>query len=77
MVRNIDFVFGYPSLVRFSWKPASKALSQGAVSVKWCRHGDDDDDEPTNQSRLNFSFASAPSRYRYFVDSDMEIVVDF
>jgi len=33
---NIDKVFGFPNLVRFSWKPCQRALDKHAYPVKWC-----------------------------------------
>ena len=32
---NIDKVFGFPNLVRFSWKPCHSALDKHAHPVKW------------------------------------------
>lgn len=36
---SADYVFGYPSLIRFSWKTCSTALEKYACPVHW--HGDD------------------------------------
>lgn len=73
MSRNSDKVFGFPNLVRFSWGPTQKAMQKSAVPVKWCRYGDDDDEEQDEkQTHLNFS-----TRYRYFTRNDMEVVQDF
>jgi len=73
VVRNCDKVFAFPTLVRFSWKPSQVAMKQSAVKVKWCKYGDDDDDEiDANQVRLNF-----PTRFRYFTENEMDIVYDF
>jgi len=41
MRRNLDPVFGWPSIVRFSWKPAALLLEKEAVRVAF--EGDDDD----------------------------------
>lgn len=32
---NIDPVFGFPQLVRFSWSTAQKILDENAVLVDW------------------------------------------
>jgi hypothetical protein len=40
MRRNLDPVFGWPSVVRFSWKPAALLLEKGAVRVAF-----EEDDE--------------------------------
>ena len=39
---HIDAVFGYPSLVRFSWGTTKKILKAQAVQAEW---GDEDDEE--------------------------------
>uniref|UniRef100_A0A8D8YZG3 Ribonuclease n=1 Tax=Cacopsylla melanoneura TaxID=428564 RepID=A0A8D8YZG3_9HEMI len=51
---NIDPVFGFPQLVRFSWSTASKILKEKAVLVE----GDEieDDDEEENKTRAITSF---------------------
>lgn len=33
--KNCDPIFGYPSLVRFSWATTTKHLEQRAVKVSW------------------------------------------
>lgn len=33
--QHVDPVFGFPSLVRFSWSTASKILETSAVQVQW------------------------------------------
>jgi ribonuclease H2 subunit A len=32
---SLDPVFGFPSVMRFSWKTSSEILSSGATDVKW------------------------------------------
>ena len=39
---NCDYVFGFPSIVRFSWKTASTLMKQQSASVSW---GDSDEEE--------------------------------
>jgi ribonuclease H2 subunit A len=34
-MKNIDPVFGYPQLVRFSWSTAVKILQEHAARVEW------------------------------------------
>jgi len=73
VARNCDKVFGFPTLVRFSWAPTQTAMAQSSVKVKWCKYGDDDGDEiDASQVRLNF-----PTRFRYFNENEMDIVYDF
>ncbi|CAD6192235.1 unnamed protein product [Caenorhabditis auriculariae] len=45
--RCCDPAFGYPSLVRFSWKTAENAMEKGCVSVSW------EDDEAENRGKNN------------------------
>jgi ribonuclease H2 subunit A len=33
---NSDRVFGFPSLIRFSWAPAKDAMEKTCVPVLWC-----------------------------------------
>lgn len=33
--KSMDFIFGFPRLVRFSWSTASKLLEVNAASVTW------------------------------------------
>ncbi|KAI6229885.1 Ribonuclease [Aphelenchoides fujianensis] len=35
LCQNIDPVFGFSSLIRFSWKTTEEALSRGAVKCEW------------------------------------------
>lgn len=69
--KNVDKVFGYPSLVRFSWDTTSIALKKAAVDVKW-----DEDDEDTTfglkQKKLNFV-----QRHSFFSDNCLELVDKF
>lgn len=34
--QHIDPVFGFPSIVRFSWSTSAKILETAAVPVQWC-----------------------------------------
>lgn len=33
--KNIDRVFGFPKIVRYSWSTASKLLEERAAAVHW------------------------------------------
>jgi len=35
LLKNQDPVFGFPSLVRFSWGPAKKLIKENAVEMEW------------------------------------------
>jgi len=45
---SVDPVFGYPSIIRFSWKTCKSLLDSNAVPVTW--RGDDEDDDDESQS---------------------------
>ena len=32
---NIDKVFGFPAIVRFSWQTTTKLLEDNAIPMKW------------------------------------------
>lgn len=68
---NVDKVFGYPSIVRFSWETTSVALKKAAYEVKW-----DEDDEDIayglKQKKLNFV-----QRHSFFSDNCLEPVDNF
>lgn len=42
-----DGVFCFPDVVRFSWRPAKKAMNEGGVTVVW--EGDEDADQTSQQ----------------------------
>eukprot|EP01126_Amoeba_proteus_P043036 TRINITY_DN4699_c0_g1_i12.p1 TRINITY_DN4699_c0_g1~~TRINITY_DN4699_c0_g1_i12.p1 ORF type:complete len:235 (+),score=54.56 TRINITY_DN4699_c0_g1_i12:1080-1784(+) len=73
MERNYDQVFGFPSMVRFSFIPAQRAMDK-CSSVKWSKYAKDNEEEEVRdrQGHLNFS-----SRYRYFTQAELDIVQDF
>jgi ribonuclease H2 subunit A len=35
LLGNVDYVFGFPSIVRFSWKTCSQLLSGKGATVEW------------------------------------------
>lgn len=93
MKNNIDKVFGFPNVVRFSWKPCVQILNSAAVSVDF---GDDNSElmfegatpskkTPSRRNSLSANRASdqsklqfgANKRYRFFDQNDMEVVTDF
>lgn len=59
---NVDKVFGYPSVVRFSWKTTILALNKGAIKVEW----------ETDKEKLSENYST--QRFRYFVDNQIETV---
>lgn len=92
MKNNIDKVFGFPNVMRFSWKPCVQILSSAAVSVEY----GEDQVEPmfegatpkktlSRRNSLSANRASdqaklqfgAGKRYRFFDQNDMQTVSDF
>lgn len=69
---NIDPIFGFPSIVRFSWKTCDPILEKGACPVDW---GEDGDAVENGQAKL-FSGATPSDRYSFFGENGMELVDD-
>ncbi|XP_048575436.1 ribonuclease H2 subunit A isoform X2 [Nematostella vectensis] len=76
---NLDRVFGFPQLVRFSWSTCSNILDNKAVPVTWDDDDDDsDEDEATKNSAPITSFFSAKTndvtatRHRFFQERNLE-----
>jgi len=68
---NLEQVFGFPSVVRFSWMPVKEATKRG-VPVDW---RDDDDDE--FQPKISFGAKKSAKRFRFFKDRGMSVVSSF
>ncbi|KJE92154.1 ribonuclease H2 [Capsaspora owczarzaki ATCC 30864] len=78
---NMDSVFGFPGVVRFSWGTCKNILIDRAVNVTWEDDGEDEDDERANAKKSNHSILefvkpTAPKRHRYFIERKLEIVQD-
>ncbi|XP_049938984.1 ribonuclease H2 subunit A isoform X2 [Schistocerca serialis cubense] len=54
LIENIDPVFGFPQLVRFSWSTADKILQENAVQVEWEEEDDDAEADKSNTSITSF-----------------------
>nr|XP_034195104.1 ribonuclease H2 subunit A isoform X1 [Osmia lignaria] len=73
LIQNVDPVFGFPQLVRFSWSTAEKILEEKALSVEW--EEVEDGGNPGEQKISNFFFRSPPKscqskrkRHKFFAD---------
>jgi len=70
MKKNVDKVFGFPCVVRFSWKTCVNAMDVACVKVEW---GDDNEgrwEEDASQTR----FTMPSVRNRYFAKKEMSLV---
>ncbi|KAL0109985.1 hypothetical protein PUN28_013553 [Cardiocondyla obscurior] len=56
---NVDKVFGFPQLVRFSWSTAEQILQSKALTVEW--EEAEDSETPNEQKILKF-FAKSPAK---------------
>jgi len=90
MKTNMDSVFGYPSIIRFSWKTCDKLLDSGTFRVLW-KEEPDEEEELWHKSPTKSKNSKSPqcvggpkkkrgqvkNRFRYFGDNSMELVNDF
>ncbi len=58
---NLDPVFGFPSLVRFSWKTAETLLEEKGVKVEFEEIEPEEDPAVTKNPSIKQFFAQAPS----------------
>lgn len=49
LAANCDPVFGYPSIVRFSWKTTTNLLKEKTKKVEWDNYYDEEDEGKTTQ----------------------------
>ncbi|KAL7292863.1 hypothetical protein TKK_0013537 [Trichogramma kaykai] len=55
---NVDPIFGFPQLVRFSWSTAEKILESKAINVEW---ENIDDDSPGVENKISNFFGRSSS----------------
>jgi len=88
---NLDSVFGYPSIIRFSWKTCDKLMAASTHRVMW-KEDDEKEEESWNKTpkknkspkphilgdskRVKRSH-NLQNRFRFFGDNNMEIVANF
>ncbi|CAK4674237.1 unnamed protein product [Aphanomyces euteiches] len=69
---NIDPIFGYPNIVRFSWGTL-ESYKDRLVPVEWVH--DKEDGKPTGtQSILSFMTTKKRKRSAYFTQNNLEVV---
>ncbi|XP_076469626.1 ribonuclease H2 subunit A-like [Babylonia areolata] len=74
---NIDPVFGFPDLVRFSWSTAAQILERQAAEVEWEDDEEDDGSKDTGSASLLQFFKKSgddakKERHRFFTDRALE-----
>lgn len=73
LAQNIDPIFGYPQIVRFSWSTSEQILKSKGVLVEW-----EDAEEQENQQSASFkkfftpSKAAGPRRHPYFSECKLK-----
>lgn len=77
IAESVDPVFGYSSLVRFSWKTAELVLEKKAIPVHW------NDEEESSSTTIKTFFQKGskekaqPRRHPFFTDRCLTNVLDF
>lgn len=69
LTNNMDNVFGYPRIVRFSWSTAERLLDKNAATVEWS--DDEDDTAPVGNSMITEFFAKPKNKnikHSFFTD---------
>lgn len=73
-----DAVFGFPSLIRFSWKTAPTALAaSGACQVFFGDEEEDEDEVKAKAAREHKFVYRQNKRARYFSDRELDQANDF
>ncbi|XP_012252111.2 ribonuclease H2 subunit A [Athalia rosae] len=72
LASNIDQIFGFPQIVRFSWSTAEKILETNAIPVEW--EEIEEEEEPSTQkisrffSKINSKNEVKRKKHKFFVD---------
>ncbi|KAG0589609.1 hypothetical protein KC19_1G033500 [Ceratodon purpureus] len=72
---HVNPVFGFPSLVRFSWSTCKPLLTKGGVDVYWEDADDEDDAERKQKPKHIEEESCAPNRHPYFKSRKLQQVV--
>lgn len=80
---NVDPIFGFPTLVRFSWSTAEKILDEKAAQVEW--EESDEEDSAVAPVKISSFFAKSPAkskenvrpRHAFFNNRCLSSTVDF
>jgi len=72
---HVDPVFGFPSVIRFSWRTCDDLLDSCALPVVWGKYENANVDQ---YGILKFTKSSdRGQRYRFFAENNMEVVTDW
>ncbi|KAK3756007.1 hypothetical protein QZH41_013191 [Actinostola sp. cb2023] len=77
---NVDKVFGFPRLVRFSWQTCRTILDDKAVQVIWDDDGDSDDEAAKGTASITTFFSSnneVPKQHKFFLDRKLDSLEAF
>ncbi|XP_063973227.1 ribonuclease H2 subunit A isoform X2 [Diachasmimorpha longicaudata] len=73
---NVDPIFGYPQIVRFSWSTAESIVAEKAVDVEW-ENVDDDVKRDDKEQKISKFFARVEKeRHPFFVDRCLDGTTD-
>eukprot|EP00123_Amoebidium_parasiticum_P012562 comp21444_c0_seq1/m.29611 comp21444_c0_seq1/g.29611 ORF comp21444_c0_seq1/g.29611 comp21444_c0_seq1/m.29611 type:complete len:347 (-) comp21444_c0_seq1:477-1517(-) len=86
--KTMDPIFGFPSLVRFSWGTAKKLMEEKCLSVDWGDEDASDEEEGDGQSKAAAAASAdfmqnflrgknAPQAHRFFAERKITVVNDF
>lgn len=80
LIDTLDPVFGFDSIVRFSWSTCGELLKKRGVPVQWRFHTgedlDDDDDDEVPPSKRQRRTLPDLGRAKWFGDRGLNIVTD-
>ena len=65
---NFDTIFGFPSIVRFSWQTAKSIIDERCAKAKFA-----DETATNNLSRWGFSTTKKVKRSKFYKDNNLDI----
>ncbi|XKL59509.1 hypothetical protein PGB90_000525 [Kerria lacca] len=68
---NIDPIFGFPQIVRFSWSTAQNILKDNAVPVYWSDDDNEDSDDTNTSITSFFKQSDVLSKHPFFIERNL------